>query len=86
MRLPHGGLMIECCANCKNCLAYPRNNKYGDIDYLCVVNGYFFVSGIHKDRNKVKGFSPGGRELECKWQPREIADNRKDTGDADAGH
>lgn len=59
--------MIECCANCKYCLAYPRNNRYGDIDYLCKVTGYF-LHGINKDRTKVKHYTPGGRELECKYE------------------
>lgn len=59
--------LTECCANCRHCLAYPRNNRYRDIDHLCAVSGYF-VTGIHKDRNKVRGFSPGGRELECRYE------------------
>jgi hypothetical protein len=61
---------IECCANCKNCLQYPRNNRYEDIDYLCLIHGYY-ISGIYKDRNKVKRFSPGGRELKCKFEKKE---------------
>lgn len=60
-------MYIECCANCKNCLDYPRGNKYGDVDHLCIVDGYF-VMGVHKDRTKVKGYSPGGRELQCKYE------------------
>lgn len=59
--------MVECCANCKYCLAFPKNNKYGDVDYLCVVNDYFCLE-IHKDRRKVKNYSPGGRELECRYE------------------
>jgi hypothetical protein len=64
---------IECCANCKYCLEFPRNNSYGDIDYLCVVTGYFTCcsSWIHKDRNKVKWYSPGGRKLKCKYERKE---------------
>lgn len=59
-------MYIECCANCKNCLDY--RNKYGDVDHLCIVNGYF-VMGIHKDRTKVKRYaSPGSRELQCKYE------------------
>lgn len=60
-------IYIECCANCKNCLDYPRGNKYGDVDHLCIVSGYF-VTGMHKDRTKVKRYSPGGRELPCKYE------------------
>lgn len=61
--------MIECCANCQHCLSYPRNNRYGDIDFLCVINGYF-LHGINKDKNKVKHFSPGGKELKCTYERR----------------
>ena len=60
-------MYIECCINCKNCLDYPRGNKYEDVDHLCIVNGYF-VMGVHKDRTKVKRYSPGGRELQCKYE------------------
>lgn len=59
--------MIECCANCKHCMPIPRNNSYGDIDYFCMVNSYY-LHGINKDRNKVKHFSPGGKELKCKYE------------------
>lgn len=62
--------MIKCCANCKNCVAIPRNNSYNDIDYLCVISSYFVI-GIHKDISKVKHLTPGGRELECKYEPDE---------------
>ena len=68
--------MVECCANCKHCLAYPRNNRYRDVDYLCVATSYF-VHGIHNDRNKVKHFTPGGKELECKYEPIKSMEVRK---------
>lgn len=58
---------IACCANCKHCLEYPRGNRYGDIDYMCVINGYFMHS-INKDISKIKHFTPGGRELECRYE------------------
>jgi hypothetical protein len=58
---------IECCANCKHRLDYPRNNKYGNVDHLCIISGYFIIE-IYKDNRKVKGYSPGGRELECKYE------------------
>lgn len=60
-------LEVECCANCKNCVAYPKNNRYGDVDYMCLISGYY-ISGVHKDRNKVRRFTPGGRELECRYE------------------
>lgn len=63
--------MIKCCANCKNCVAIPRNNSYNDSDYLCVINSYFVI-GIHKDINRIKHLTPGGgRELKCKYEPDE---------------
>lgn len=61
--------MVECCANCKHCLEFPRNNRYHDVDHFCVATGYF-TSGIYKDRNKLRHFTPGGRELICKYEKR----------------
>lgn len=58
---------IKCCANCGHCIAFPKNNSYGDIEYFCTVNGYFTVQA-HKDISKVKRFTPGGRELECRYE------------------
>lgn len=57
------------CKDCKYCLAFPRNNSYGDTDYLCHYNGYF-VSNIKKDMRTVKLFTPGGRELQCGYEKR----------------
>ena len=59
----------QCCRNCSNLVEFPRNNRYGDIDYLCRVTGYF-ASGIDRDVTKVKRYSPGGKELECRWVER----------------
>ena len=58
---------IACCANCKHCLEYLRGNRYGDIDYRCAINGYVMHS-INKDSSKIKHFTPGGRELECRYE------------------
>lgn len=58
--------MIECCANCKHCVSIPKNNKYGDIDYFCIIHGYYLY-GINKDRTQIKHFSPGEKELICKY-------------------
>ena len=55
------------CNNCKNLIPCPRNNKYGDVDYLCIISGYFVV-GRDKNIEKVKRYSPGGKELSCKWE------------------
>lgn len=60
--------MIECCLNCEYCLAYPKGNKYGDVDYLCISTGYY-VSSVKKDRNKLKRYTPAGSELVCKYKP-----------------
>lgn len=46
---------MECCATCEYCLAYPRGNRFGDVDYLCVITGYF-VHSIHKDIRTVRHF------------------------------
>lgn len=59
--------MIECCANCKYCIDEPTNNRYGDIKHFCLVTGYY-THGINKDRTKIKHYTPGGKELECKYE------------------
>ena len=59
--------MTECCNNCRYCISTPKDNKYGDIEYFCLATGYF-LHGINKDRNKIKRFSPGGKELECRYE------------------
>ena len=61
--------MDKSCYNCKHCIAIPRNNRYNDIDYLCEVNSYFIMD-IHKNVSRIKHFTPGGRELECKYEPK----------------
>ena len=59
--------MVECCANCKHCVSIPKNNRYNDVEHFCMITGYF-LHGINKDRHKVKHFTPGGKELECKYE------------------
>lgn len=59
--------MTECCANCRHCVVKPKNNRYGDMEYFCLITGYFLI-GAYKDRNKVKRYTPGGRELECRYE------------------
>lgn len=59
--------MVECCANCKYLVSTPKNNSYGDVDNFCLVTGYY-LHGINKDRNKVKRFTPSGKELKCKYE------------------
>ncbi len=58
---------VECCQNCRYCLKFPRNNQYGDIDYMCAVDGYYHLN-ITIDRNKVRRYTPGGKELECRYE------------------
>ena len=60
----------ECCANCSNCIAVPKNNSYGDIDHWCLCTGYY-LTGIHKDHRKVRRYSPGGKELTCDYRAKE---------------
>lgn len=62
--------MVECCANCKYLLDYPRNNAYGDIDHLCMVTGYY-THGIYKDRHLLEHYSPGGKKLVCRYERKE---------------
>jgi len=62
--------MIKCCRNCKNLVGFPKNNRYGDVDHFCIVTSYF-VTGIDKDINKVKRYSPGEKELQCKWKEKQ---------------
>ena len=38
-----------------------ENNRYGDVDYMCLISGYY-IAGVHKDRNKVRRLTPGGRK------------------------
>ena len=33
-----------------------------------LITGYY-LHGVNKDRNKIKHFTPGGKELECKYEP-----------------
>lgn len=69
---------VKCCANCKYCIDIPRNNKYGDVDYLCVITGHFIpFYGITKDRVQIKCYSPGGKELECKFEKKQDSLERK---------
>ena len=58
---------VECCENCKHMVEFPKNNSYNDIDYFCLVNGYF-LHGIKKDRTTIKRYSPGGKALECRYE------------------
>ena len=59
----------RCCLTCKSLVEFPRNNRYGDMDHLCIKTGYF-THGTTKDVAKVKRYAPGGRELPCKWEPK----------------
>jgi len=61
---------IRCCRNCENLLEIPKNNRYNDVDHFCIVAGYF-THGIGKDISKIKRYFPGGKELSCKWVPKE---------------
>lgn len=57
----------EHCGNCKHLVSIPKNNRYGDMEHFCMVTGYF-VHGIYKDRNSVKRYTPGGKELYCCYE------------------
>lgn len=34
---------------------------------MCLISGYY-IAGVHKDRNKVRRLTPGGRKLECRYE------------------
>lgn len=59
--------MVECCLNCKYCIAEQKNNRYNDVEYFCLSTGYF-IHKVKKDRNKIKRFTPGGKELVCNYE------------------
>lgn len=59
--------LVKSCNNCTNLVLFPKNNRYGDVDYFCIETGYY-VTGKDKDVTKVKRYSPGGKELKCKWR------------------
>ena len=59
----------KCCANCRYLVDFPKKNRYGDIGHLCTKTGYM-TTGITKDADKVKRFTPGGRELICSFEPK----------------
>lgn len=64
---------IACCANCKHCLEYPRGNRYGDIDYMCAINGYFMHS-INKDISKLSISLPAAGNLNAGMKGRKQYD------------
>jgi len=63
-----GDQIIKCCRNCKHLLDFPRNNHYNDVDHFCIMTGYF-THGIDKNIEKIKRYSPGGKELPCNFEP-----------------
>lgn len=65
----------DCCNNCTHCIQIPRNNKYGDTDYLCTVSSYF-ISDIYKDVHNIKRYSPGGRILDCRYKRKKMNNRR----------
>lgn len=50
----------KCCANCEHLLEYPRDNAYGDADYLCIKLGKY-VSGRYADITKAAFFLGDGK-------------------------
>lgn len=60
---------LTCCANCKHLAYYPKRNRYGDIDFLCMSTSYFILS-VLDDMNNIRISTPGGRKLECKFESR----------------
>ena len=58
--------MVECCLNCKYCVAEQKNNHYHDVEYFCLITGYF-LHKVNTDRKLLKRFTPGGKELVCRY-------------------
>lgn len=68
--------MRKCCRSCANLVPCPRNNRYGDVDYLCKATGYF-VPGVDRDISKIRRYSLGRKELKCEYKEKqEIANAR----------
>ena len=63
--------MFKCCRNCANLIDYPKNNRYGDVEHLCIVTGYLTM-GIDRNISKIKRYSPGGRELQGRWKEKKL--------------
>lgn len=62
---------VECCRNCRYCIELPTGNRYGDIAYMCGVDGYY-LAGITADRNKVRRYTVGGKRLECRYERKKL--------------
>ena len=59
--------MIKACKSCRNLIEIPTNNSYKDVKHFCMVTGYY-TSDINKDRSKVRMYTPGGKELICRYE------------------
>lgn len=69
---------VECCQNCRYCIELPRGNRYEDVDYMCGIDGYYLAS-ITADRNKVRRYTVGGKELECRYERKKQDEFEKQT-------
>lgn len=58
---------IKCCATCKYLVSHPKGNRYGDMEHFCLKTSYM-VGQIHKNRDMVKSYTPGGKELNCTYE------------------
>ena len=59
--------IVKCCLNCGNMIEVPRNNRFGDVDRLCLRTTYL-ITGANRDVTKVKRYTPCGKELDCVWK------------------
>lgn len=77
------GIPEKCCANCKHLLAFPKNNNYNDVDYLCVKIGRY-IFGRFTDMEKAEFYLGDGKTLDksaaskCSFERKE---NRNDLSD-----
>lgn len=62
---------VECCRNCRYCIEFPIGNRYGDIVYMCGIDGYY-LANITADRNKVGRYTVGGKRLECRYERKKL--------------
>ena len=61
----------KCCLNCRYLVQIPKNNRYRDIETLCAATGYF-CGALDKETNTVRRTTPGGKELVCRFEKKNM--------------
>ena len=44
--------MFKCCRNCANLIDYPKNNRYGDVNHLCIVTMISIIDAYRRSGNE----------------------------------